>query len=253
MYKSYPNTEFIGQKIIYLPSCHSTNDLAADYLREEAPEGLLIITDEQTGGRGQRGSSWVANVGENLTFSFILRPVFLQAPQQFRLSIAIALGVHDFLSHLLGEGVRIKWPNDLYYRDQKLTGILIENSLMGSTLTGAVVGIGVNINQLQFSMPTATSVRQITGREFQLEKLLNQLCVNLETRYLQLRKGDHLQQRQEYLQRLYRYQTWHPYQDTTGKVFAGKISGIADNGQLEVETESGIRYFGIKEISFLQQ
>ncbi|PQA58836.1 biotin--[acetyl-CoA-carboxylase] ligase [Siphonobacter curvatus] len=253
MYKSYPKTDFLGQKIIYLPSCHSTNDLAADYLREEAPEGLLIITDEQTAGRGQRGSSWIANVGENLTFSFILKPTFLQAPQQFRLSIAVALGVHDFLAQLLGEGVRIKWPNDLYYRDQKLTGILIENSLMGSTLTGAVVGIGVNINQLQFSVPTATSVRQITGREFHLENLLSQLCMTLETRYLQLKNGDYLHQRQEYLDRLYRYQTWHTYQDTTGNVFAGKISGIADNGQLEVETESGIRYFGLKEIIFLQE
>ncbi|MDQ1088173.1 biotin--[acetyl-CoA-carboxylase] ligase [Siphonobacter sp. SORGH_AS_1065] len=252
MYKSYPKTQFIGQKIIYLPSCHSTNDLAAESLRNDAPEGTLYVTDEQTAGRGQRGNVWRTNTGENLTFSFIVHPTFLRATEQFRLSIAIALGIHDFLTELLYDGVKLKWPNDLYYKDQKLGGVLIENSLMGTHLTGSVIGIGLNINQLSFSITTATSVRQITGKEYSLEALLLQLCNRLEERYLALKDGSYNQQKIEYLQRLYRFREWHRFQDTSGKTFNGQIIGVAEFGQLQVETETDVRLFDIKEISFVQ-
>ncbi len=252
MYKSYPKTQFIGQKIIYLPSCHSTNDLAAESLRQDAPEGTLYVTDEQTAGRGQRGNEWKANTGENLTFSFIVHPTFLKATEQFRLSIAVSLGIHDFLTDVLHDQVKIKWPNDLYYRDQKLGGILIENLLSGTMLTGSVVGIGLNINQLTFPMDTATSLRQITGREYSLESLLEQLCARLEERYLQLKNGAYIRQKEQYLQRLYRFEEWHRFQDSTGKIFNGQITGVAEFGQLEVTTETGIRYFDIKEISLVR-
>ncbi len=252
MYKSYPKTQFIGQKIIYLPSCHSTNDLAAESLRHNDPEGTLYVTDEQTAGRGQRGNEWKANTGENLTFSFIVHPDFLKATEQFRLSIAISLGIHDFLTDVLHDQVNIKWPNDLYYSDQKLGGILIENSLSGAMLTGSVVGIGLNINQFVFPIVTATSLRQITGREYSLESLLEQLCIRLEERYLQLKNGAYIHQKEQYLKRLYRFEEWHRFQDSTGKIFNGQITGVAEFGQLEVTTETGLRYFDIKEISFVR-
>ncbi len=252
MYKSYPKTQFIGQKIIYLPTCHSTNDLAAESLRAEAPEGTLYVTDEQTAGRGQRGNTWKANAGENLTFSFIVYPIFLKATEQFRLSIAISLGIHDFLTELLYDHVFLKWPNDVYYKDQKLVGVLIENALMGSMLTGSVVGIGINVNQLLFPIDTATSIRQITGKEYSLEALLMQLCKCLEKRYLQLKNGGYSLQKMDYLKRLYRFEEWHRFQDASGKIFNGQITGVAEFGQLEIETETGIRYFDIKEISFVR-
>lgn len=249
MYKSYPETVFIGQKIIYLPSCHSTNDVAADYLGEE---GVVIITDDQTAGRGQRGNRWETHPGENLTVSVVLRPSFLRAEDQFRLSIAVSLAVADFLSGYLPEGISVKWPNDLYFGDRKLGGILIENTLSGAYMASAVVGIGLNINQLAGLPPTASSVRTVTGKEYLLEPMLHNLCMHLEGRYLQLRNGGDAGQKRSYLNRLFRYQEWHPFRDESGHVFNGMIAGIADNGRLAIQKEdNSVTYYGIKEVSFV--
>ncbi|MFT4032556.1 MAG: biotin--[acetyl-CoA-carboxylase] ligase [Siphonobacter sp.] len=250
MYKSHPDTLFIGQKINYLPSCHSTNDIVAMYLREDEPEGLVVITDEQTAGRGQRGNQWLARKGENLTFSTLLRPTFLRTDEQFQLSRAVSLAVYDLLSQYCP--VKIKWPNDLYYNDKKLGGILIENTLMGSTITGSVIGIGLNINQSALEVPTATSLHQITGRYYALESLLMQFCQYLEGRYMQLRKEGDDRQRQEYLDYLYRYQEWHPYRDAKGQLFHALLTDVADNGQLMLQkADATFQYFDIKEVSFV--
>lgn len=215
-------------------------------------EGTVVITDDQTAGRGQRGNRWETRPGENLTLSVVLRPAFLRAEDQFRLSIAVSLAVADFFSGYLPEGICVKWPNDLYFGDRKLAGILIENTLSGVYMASAVVGIGLNINQAGALPPTASSVRAITGKEYLLEPMLLNLCEHLERRYLQLRNGADAQQKREYLSRLYRYQEWHPFRDESGKVFNGMIAGIADNGRLAVQKEdNSVAYYGIKEVSFV--
>lgn len=220
--------------------------------RDEAPEGTVIVTSHQTAGRGQRGNAWEARPGENLTLSIILQPTFLAASAQFALNLAISLGVYEFFREWLDEGLTIKWPNDLYAGTRKLGGILIENTLTGYQLSYAVVGIGLNINQTQFNVPTATSLRKETGQPypFDLEAVFDRLLVRLETEYQRLRDGRFTELKGRYLRHLFRYQEWHPYR-RDGQVFNGCLVDVNDSGQLALETEQGVAYFGMQEVAFV--
>ncbi len=199
MYDPSPKTLFIGKKIIYLPSCHSTNDIAAELVhRADISEGAVVITDDQTAGRGQRGTEWVTARGLNFTFSLVLRPSFITAGEQFLLSQTIALGVRNYLSEFTNN-VRVKWPNDLYVNNLKTGGILIENSLQGRRIAHSIIGIGLNINQPEFQSARATSLRLETGQVFDLSQQLPLLLQSLEHVYLRLRGGQFDALRREYL------------------------------------------------------
>ena len=248
-----PQTLFTGQQLLWLPACASTNSEAHSLiLQNRASEGCTVITDFQTAGRGQRGNHWEAAPAENLMLSVVWQPTFLAAAQQFRLSQAVALGVHDWATTLLGTGpkLKLKWPNDLYYGDQKLGGILIENTLNGPNIHHTIVGIGLNINQQLFATPTATSVGQLTGRPYAREALAARLLECLERRYLQLRAGQVGQLRREYLQALYRYQETHRY-EVDGQGVSGQIVGVEDDGRLAVAIDGELRRFGLQEIRHL--
>lgn len=251
MYKIQPKTIFVGKKIVYLPSCQSTNDEAAEMLRYgQGYEGTVVITDYQTAGRGQRGNTWLAQAGENLTFSLILKPRFLSANEQFALNIAVSLGVYDFLEPYLGDALRIKWPNDIYVGIKKLGGILIENTLQSTRIETSVVGIGLNINQIDFESPQATSLRLMTQQTYLLEQLLPQLLESVEKNYLLLRNGHHADLKQRYLHRLFRYQELHHFR-SQGREFVGMIVGINPTGMLAVQIENRLEYFDFKEISYV--
>ncbi|GAA4401993.1 biotin--[acetyl-CoA-carboxylase] ligase [Nibrella viscosa] len=253
MHKIYPKTLFVGQNFEYLPTCQSTNDVAADSIsRSEPEEGLVILTDHQTAGRGQRGNHWEAQAGQNLTFSLILRPFFLNATEQFWLNMAISLGIADALEPLTGAMLRIKWPNDIYLDNQKLGGILIENTLQGYSIAWSVIGIGLNINQTQFRFPTATSLLQRfpVEEEYNRPALLTTVLERLEQRYLQLRTGQLALLKASYLQRLFRYQEEHDFVAHNER-FRGSIVGVDATGRLAVQTGDTLRYFGFKEVEFV--
>jgi BirA family biotin operon repressor/biotin-[acetyl-CoA-carboxylase] ligase len=245
-----PQTLFTGQQLIWLPVCASTNTEAqALIVQNRASDGCTVITDFQTAGRGQRGNQWEAAPAENLMLSVVWHPTFMAAAQQFRLSQAVALGLHDWAIALLGPDpkVKLKWPNDLYYGDQKLGGVLIENSLSGTKIQHSIIGIGLNINQQTFAVPTATSVGQLTGRAYARDALAARLLECLERRYLQLRAGQVGKLRQEYLQALYRYQETHLF-SISGKTVSGQIVGVEDDGRLAVSVGNELRRFGLQEI-----
>ncbi|WP_165933537.1 biotin--[acetyl-CoA-carboxylase] ligase [Arundinibacter roseus] len=250
MYDSCAKTLFIGKKIVYLPSCHSTNDIAAELVRaEKLPEGSVVITSEQTAGRGQRGSRWITEQGANFTFSVVFCPAFLAIDQQFLLSQAVALGVLGFLSDKCAHA-QIKWPNDLYIQDSKVGGILIENSIQGARLSHAIAGIGLNINQRQFSVPRATSLFRETRQFFDLKTELPLLLQHLEQSYLQLRNGHFEVIRERYKTRLLGFGQKRTFA-ANGILFSGTVVGITPYGQLQVLTEEGaIREFDIKEIEW---
>ncbi len=253
MYKIYPKTLFVGQNIVFLPTCQSTNDEALQFLADgTACEGDLVVTDLQTQGRGQRGNQWIAQSGQNLTFSLVLQPTFLLASEQFWLNIVISLAVYDSLSPFIPAGLRVKWPNDIYVNDRKMGGILIENALQGYSLAHSVVGIGLNINQTQFGYPTATSLLLEAPFEegYHLPALLTTLCQQLEKRYLQLRNGQRDTLRASYLQQLYRYQQEHTY-ETDGHRFVGIIVNIDPTGRLGILVDGAVRYFAFKEVMFV--
>jgi BirA family biotin operon repressor/biotin-[acetyl-CoA-carboxylase] ligase len=245
-----PQTLFTGQQLIWLPTCASTNTEAqALIVQNRASDGCTIITDFQTAGRGQRGNQWEAAPAENLMLSVVWQPTFLAADQQFQLSQAVALGVHDWAAALLGPDpkLKLKWPNDLYYGDQKFGGVLIENSLSGTKIQHSIIGIGLNVNQQRFAVPTATSIGQLTGRAYAREALAARLLECLERRYLQLRAGQVGQLRQAYLQALYRYQETHWF-EVEGRRVSGQIVGVEEDGRLAVAIANELRRFSLQEI-----
>ncbi|WP_026994261.1 biotin--[acetyl-CoA-carboxylase] ligase [Flectobacillus major] len=253
MYKIQPNTLFTGKIIKYLPTCHSTNDIAAEMIQsQDVFEGTIVITDHQTAGRGQRGNTWEASSAQNLTLSIILKPSFLKASEQFKLNVAISLGVYDFLSEFIDEGLKIKWSNDIYHENKKLGGILIENTLQGYQIGYSVVGIGLNINQLQFTVPTASSLRKVTESPipYDLDAVLGKLLEQIEKYYLQIKQGYYETLKIKYLHVLFRYQEWH-YFRKDGQLFSGQIIGIDETGRLAIESEDMVHYFGFKEVEFV--
>ena len=254
MYNIQPNTLFTGKLIKYLPTCHSTNDIAVQMIQSENMvfEGTVIITDNQTAGRGQRGNTWEASSGENLTFSLILKPDFLKASNQFQLNVAISMGVFDFLSEFIDENLSVKWSNDIYHGDKKMGGILIENSLQGYQIGHSIIGIGLNINQLEFSNLRATSLRNITQNplKYDLSEILKRLLENLEKNYLKIKDNNYELLKIKYLSNLYRFQKYH-YFKRNGQQFLGKIVEIDETGKLGIETDGYVIYFDFKEVEFV--
>jgi BirA family transcriptional regulator, biotin operon repressor / biotin---[acetyl-CoA-carboxylase] ligase len=246
-----PNTLFMGQHLFFLPVCESTNSEAQQLLiKNKATEGCLVLTDEQTQGRGQRGNSWEAAPGKNITLSVILSPVFLAVRHQFYLNMAVSLAVLDLLREQGLAQAKVKWPNDLYFEDKKLGGILIENTVNSTTIQHSIVGIGLNINQLHFGIDSATSLAAVIGTQLDVKRLVARLMEMLEKRYLELRGGKLDKLKFEYLQGLYRYQEAHAFVVGETRV-TGQITGIDEDGRLAVEIDRELRYFAFKEIAYI--
>lgn len=253
MDKIAPNTLFTGQQLIYLPQCDSTNTYAQELLiKNKATEGLVVITDHQTKGRGQRGTYWEAEPGKNITLTLILRPYFLTAQQQFYLNICISLAVLDLAQNYLGNGLalKLKWPNDIYYRNKKIGGILIQNSVSGQFLQHSLIGIGLNINQISFTAPGASSFAQVTRQYYLLPELVKALLEKLEVRYLELMQGKTEILKKEYLRNLYWYQEEHVFK-VADNLVPGRITGLDAVGRLQLEMYGEVRYFNLKEIEFV--
>lgn len=252
MYKIPASTLFLGKNLLFMPECHSTNTVALELCHRQAvPEGTLVITNQQTSGRGQRGNTWESADGMNLTFSVILKPGFLAVTNQFLLSIITSLAIHDYLAKTCDARISIKWPNDILANEFKISGILIENQLMGQQFTNVVVGIGLNVNQQQFASAFASSMALVSKKLFDLQEVLEGVLNYLEARYLQLRQNKVDELKADYLENLYRLQELHSFQ-SMGQEFEGRITGVDADGKLRVLSSGGERAYGIKEISFVQ-
>lgn len=181
----------LGSPFIELSSVDSTNNYALSRVREGlAGHGSAFFTYEQTAGKGQMGRQWLSEKGANIALSVVIQPKPLQISQQFQLSACIAIAASSFLSKYAGEEIKIKWPNDLYWKSRKIGGILIENIISGASPTWhwAVAGTGININQTLFppGLPNPVSLKQITGKSFDSKKLAEELCVILDKYFAQL-------------------------------------------------------------------
>jgi BirA family transcriptional regulator, biotin operon repressor / biotin---[acetyl-CoA-carboxylase] ligase len=231
---------YIGQPLIILPSVDSTNNYAMAQLRAGlASHGQAWLALEQTAGRGQRQKNWMAEPGSNITISIALKPS-LGLQQQFFLSAAVALGVYEFFFQLAGDETKIKWPNDIYWRDRKAGGILIENLVTGEGKPGnnwawSVVGIGINVNQGVFptAIAHAVSLLQITGKRWDIIELAKTLCTTLQQRIEQLNKPAALMD--NYNQVLYkRGETVRLKKGA--RVFEAIVKEVNERGELVVTT-----------------
>ena len=251
---SLDNTVFIGKVLLSLERIASTNQYALDLLDEKkAAEGTIVLAYDQYAGRGQINRHWESEPGKNLTCSIILYPDFLPARQQFLLSQIVALSIADTLRSFISSGVAIKWPNDLYVHNKKITGILIQNALQGSRIKSTVIGIGLNVNQRIFKSdaPNPTSIALETNRDFELEMVLTKLCQALEKWYLKLKAGETEEIQAAYLSQLFRRNETHNYRRPDGNIFSGRIKGTSAIGQLVVDTEKGEELFSLKEIGYI--
>jgi len=251
LYKILAKTLFLGKEVIYMPSCHSTNDIALQMLKKpDTREGVVVITDHQTQGRGQRGNNWKSDSGSNLTLSIILKPSFLQASDQFYLNIITSLAVRKMIEFHVNElDVKVKWPNDVLLNEKKVAGILIENTLQRSSIQWSVVGMGININQQGIGLEKATSLFEVTKSMNSLAELFEMLIESLEYYYLKLKSGKKEELKEAYLQHLFGFQEFRKYR--AEYIFNGKILDVADTGRLVMETAKGVQSFDFKEVEFL--
>lgn len=250
MYKILANTVFLGKEIIYLTECHSTNEYAQQLLRQkDAGEGMIIFTDKQTKGKGQRGNRWWTEPGMNLTFSLILEPKFLRSNQQFDLNMVICLSIWELLNQYDPNFV-IKWPNDILHKTHgKIAGVLIENSLQSQWMESSIVGIGLNVNQDMQIIPRALSLFNLTGETYDLWVILEKLVQRIEWNYIRLKRGEIRLLRNSYLKNLLNYQQKQLFSD--GEVFEGVIIGVGEDGKLLVDKDGSVRSYGFKEIQYL--
>lgn len=210
--------------------------------------GFVVITDEQTKGRGQRGNRWETEAGKNLTFSLAWFPQFLEARHSFWLSAAVSLAIVSALKPILPD-CQVKWPNDIFYRGKKLGGILIENSVMGMNLERSIIGIGLNVNQL--NLPgSATSLMNESGMEFNRVEILNRIRAEIQRWIDQLQQEGWQKIRSGYYQNLYLMARPHEYLLPEGTRIRAVIKGISDTGHLILLTTTGERHFAFKEVSF---
>ena len=243
------NASQISNNTIYLPSCHSTNTYASDWIKDnEVTNGWTVYTFDQTKGRGQQGNVWESEPNKNLTFSMVLKPDFLNPKDQFSLNMAVSLAIIQFLADL-GLKAEIKWPNDIYVNNRKIAGILIENQLLGNVFKAAVVGIGLNMNQKEFKTHGATSVFLQNEKEFDLVQSLSYIQTILFRYVERLRTGEIALIKKEYHSKLYLRNKPSVFKCGDDS-FVGSIKGVGESGMLQIQTENGLLSFGLKEIKF---
>lgn len=212
----------------------------------------LITADYQEAGHGQRGTTWEADEAKNLLFSFAFRPKNVRADRQFLLSEALALAVCDALKPLVGD-CKVKWPNDIYWKDRKICGMLLEHTLCGPFIDSTRTGVGINVNQKDFKgdAPNPVSIRQITGSDASCGHLMEKVAERFLYYYNLLLRGQSEVLHNIYMEHLYRKTGFHPYRDSSGQTFEATIADIAPTGLLTLQTRSGEkRTFAFKEISF---
>jgi BirA family biotin operon repressor/biotin-[acetyl-CoA-carboxylase] ligase len=243
----------IGSKLFFFENLPSTNTHAATLLKQNClSEGAIVYTNYQSEGRGQTGNRWESEDNKNLLISLVIFPSMISPADQFTISMAFSLGICDFLKRYIS-AITIKWPNDIYVNNDKIAGILIENSIMGDLIEHTIAGTGININQVKFlsNAPNPVSLSILTGINYDLVICLNQLAENLDKRYKQLISEDYTGIRREYASQLYRHNKWSEFRDKDG-IFSGRISTVNDNGRLQVERQNGIiREYSFKEVDFI--
>lgn len=251
MYKILANTIFLGKDVLFLPECHSTNDKAIELIRSgKAKEGSIIICENQIRGKGQRGNTWESQAGQNLTYSLVLSPDFMDISEQFHLNMMISNCIRRLFQDYLPD-IKVKWPNDLVVPGRgKIGGVLIENIVNSTSWEYAVVGIGLNINQRYFETTNATSLSLLTAGQFDLEELFRLLITSIEQGYISLKKGRAEQIKYDYLHHLFLKDQWAIFMEKSDEI-EGKIVGVSKAGKLQMILRDGSeRFFDLKEIAF---
>ena len=248
-----PSPDIFPVPLIHISETNSTNNYLQSLCSKQKVEELtVVVADFQTSGRGQRGNSWESDSGKNLLFSIVIFPEFLEARRQFLISQIISLAIKEELDTYTTD-ISIKWPNDIYWKEKKICGILIENDLMGRNISQSIAGIGININQETFhsSAPNPVSLRQITGKEFDLFEILKNIVLRIQSYYSLLKKGNTESIVCQYEMSLFRKEGMHRFKDANGE-FLARIIRVEPEGRLILEDEMlNKRGYMFKEVEYL--
>lgn len=240
-------------RIIKLNATHSTND----YLRElsakqSCDDFTVVVSKYQTKGKGQMGSEWHSESGKNLTFSVYKTHLNIDIDNAFVLSMVSALAVYKSLCILDLKQVQIKWPNDILAEKKKVSGILIENSISQTSINSSIIGIGINVNQLNFNyLPQASSLKQLTGKTYFLDEVLLSVIQNLKYYFERLKNEGAKTILKDYNNVLFRKEKPSMF-EVEGSKYVGIIKKVSLDGQLFIEFEDQvIKSFNLKEVKLI--
>jgi BirA family biotin operon repressor/biotin-[acetyl-CoA-carboxylase] ligase len=241
-------------KIIKLHTISSTNDYLKKLSgKEDLSNFTVVVADYQTRGKGQMGSVWESEKGMNLMFSTFVDSSFLSGDRHFYLNVIASLALYDVLKGLLITKLKIKWPNDILSDNKKLCGILVENSFKNNKINHSIVGIGLNVNQVDFNEKfNASSLKALTGIHYSLDELLTLFIRSLQHYYALLKASKYDLLLETYSNQLFRKNKPSTFKDVHGLFFTGYIQGVTKNGKLEVLLEDQlIKAFDLKEITLI--
>lgn len=242
-------------KIFHFDEINSTNVYLHDKMAGKIDiSDMVVVAAHQTAGRGMDKNRWESEAGKNLLFSIALNVNFLEAENQFKISQAVSVAIVETLSQIIdNQQLHIKWPNDIYYGDKKLAGMLIQNTIEGRMMGLTIIGIGLNVNQMDFlkDIPNPISLKMIAGKDFDLGNLLNLLINNIKQTVESLH---YIENRAEinnkYISKSYRYHQWADYL-YKNKVKSMIINGFDCYGRLILEDQSGEEIIcDVKELQF---
>lgn len=240
-------------KVVRLDAVDSTNAYLRTYTPAEDEPMTVVVADYQTAGRGQGTNTWESEAGKNLLFSVLVHPTMLPVRSQFLLSEAGALALKEALADYVKEDIRLKWPNDIYWKDKKLSGTLIETKLAAGRIKDCVFGVGLNVNQETFhsDAPNPVSLCQILGHEVDKEELLKKIIKKFSELYQLLEMGGYNDISAMYHEALYRRGGFYKFRDADGE-FEGAIVEVEDDGHLILRDSKGmIREYQFKEVEFI--
>lgn len=239
--------------LIHVSETNSTNNYLLELCnRQQVEELTTVIADFQTSGRGQRGNSWESDAKKNLLFSLVFFPTFLEARRQFLISQIVSLAIKEELDSYTSD-ISIKWPNDIYWKEKKIVGMLIENNWMGHFVSQSIAGIGINIHQEVFrsSAPNPVSLWQITGKQYDIFEILRNIISRVQSYYDLLCKEQTELITTRYEKALFRKEGFHKYKDKDGEFLAQFIC-VEPEGKLILEDEKQIkRGYMFKEVEYL--
>lgn len=242
----------IKTNIIRLKETDSTNRWLANYTPQKGEKMTVVVADYQTSGKGQGVNTWESESGKNLLFSILIHPSMIPLHRQFLLSEAGAIALKSVLDRYTGD-IALKWPNDVYWKDKKLSGTLIQNTISQHHIKDCIYGIGINVNQMIFKSdaPNPVSLAQILGRAIDREHLLQQIVEAFEKSLEMIENGDYVDLTAMYHSFLYRQKGYYTYRDKDGD-FEGAIIEVEDDGHLILHDREGkIRSYAFKEIKFV--
>ena len=240
----------LGKKIIQIECVDSTNNYIANLMNVgKIDHGMVILAEDQKNGKGQRGSKWLSNPGENLIFSMFLDTATLSVNNQFVLTEFVSISVCNALKKVGVDSV-IKWPNDIFVNKKKIAGILIENQIKGSNLNGTIVGVGLNINQVNFGELNATSIKIEKGVFFSVQEFVFIFLNEMNVIWQFVQENNFTLLEKEYLNNLWLLNQKSIYSDINGE-FEGISKGIDEIGRLIIERDECLFYYDLKEVSFV--